>query len=144
MQRWLKFVKYLEGHGWKPHILTVEDGTYSARDEALIAEVPEGLDVYKTKSRDPFRFYNALKGKKDGSVSVAFINIDKDKSLIDRLSMYIRSNFFIPDARKGWIPYAFERMIFAVFLATPGSMMSSSIVFGTFEVNFSTMIFAAA
>ena len=111
MQRWLKFVKYLEEFGWKPHILTVEYGTYSARDEELINEVPEGLSVYKTKSPDPFRIYNFLKGKKDNSVSVALINIDKEKSLIDRLSMYIRSNFFIPDARKGWVPYAYSEAL---------------------------------
>ena len=111
VQRWLKFVKYLEEFGWKPYILTVEDGTYSARDEELINEVPEGLTVYKTKSRDPFRIYNMLKGKKDGSVSVALININKEKSFIDRLSMYIRSNFFIPDARKGWIPFACKEAI---------------------------------
>ena len=106
VQRWLKFVKYLEGFGWKPYVLTVKDGTYSAVDRELEKEVPEGLQVFRTKSRDPFRFYNFLKGKKDGSVSVALININKERSFIDRLSMYIRSNFFIPDARKGWVPFA--------------------------------------
>ncbi|MCD4723382.1 MAG: glycosyltransferase family 4 protein [Bacteroidales bacterium] len=108
VQRWLKFAKYLEEFGWRAHILTVRDGTYSALDEQLLKEVPEGIPVYKTRSRDPFRIYNMLKGKKDGSVSVALININKEKSLLDRLSMYIRSNFFIPDARKGWIPFAYK------------------------------------
>ncbi len=106
MQRWLKFVKYLADFGWDAHILTVEEGTYPARDEALVKEIPSGVKVTKTKSKDPFRFYNMLKGKKDGSVSVALINIDKKRSLLDRLAMYIRSNFFIPDGRKGWVPYA--------------------------------------
>jgi hypothetical protein len=109
VQRWLKFVKYLEDFGWKAHILTVEDGTYSAIDHELEKEVPGNLAVYKTKSRDPFRFYNMLKGKKDGSVSVALINIDKKRSVVDRLAMYIRSNCFIPDARKGWKPYAYRK-----------------------------------
>jgi len=108
VQRWLKFAKYLEEFGWRPVILTVEKGVYSARDEALVKEVPGQLRVIKTKSRDPFRFYNMLKGKKDNEVSVALINIDKKRSLVDRLSMYIRSNFFIPDARKGWVPYAYR------------------------------------
>jgi glycosyltransferase involved in cell wall biosynthesis len=111
VQRWLKFVKYMEENGWKAQILTVEDGTYSAVDEDLIKEVPQNITVYKTKSRDPFRFYNMLKGKKDGSVSVALINIDKKKSFVDRLAMYIRSNFFIPDARKGWVPYAYKKAL---------------------------------
>ena len=111
VQRWLKFVKYLEEFGIKPVILTVENGTYSAHDDALEKEIPAGLEVRKTKSRDPFRFYNMLKGKKDGSVSVALINIDSKRSLVDRLSMYIRSNFFIPDARKGWVPYAYDEAL---------------------------------
>lgn len=106
VQRWLKFVKYLEEFGWEAHILTVEKGTYPARDEELVNEIPAGVKVTKTKSKDPFRFYNMLKGKKDGSVSVALINIDKKRSLLDRLAMYIRSNFFVPDGRKGWVPYA--------------------------------------
>jgi glycosyltransferase involved in cell wall biosynthesis len=109
VQRWLKFVKYLEEFGWKAHILTVEGGTYSAIDQELEKEVPENIEVYKTKSRDPFRFYNMLKGKKDGSVSVALINIDQKRSIVDRLAMYIRSNCFIPDARKGWKPYAYRK-----------------------------------
>jgi len=111
VQRWLKFVKYLGEFGWKAHILTVKDGTYSALDEELEKEVPENIPVHKTGSRDPFRFYNMLKGKKDGSVSVALININKKKSIVDRLAMYIRSNFFIPDARKGWVPYAYKEAL---------------------------------
>ena len=111
VQRWLKFVKYLEGFGWEPQVLTVREGTYSALDHELEKEVPEGLPVYKTRNRDPFRFYNLLKGKKNGSVSVALININKERSIIDRLSMYIRSNFFIPDARKGWVPYAVKEAL---------------------------------
>ncbi len=111
VQRWLKFVKYLEDFGWKAHILTVKDGTYSAIDEELEKEVPANIPVYKTKSSDPFRYYNMLKGKKDGSVSVALINIDKKRSLVDRLAMYIRSNCFIPDARKGWKKYAYKEAL---------------------------------
>jgi glycosyltransferase involved in cell wall biosynthesis len=111
VQRWLKFVKYMKDLGWNASILTVRDGTYPAMDKELAAEVPGGIAVYKTRSRDPFRFYNMLKGKKDRSVSVALINIDKKRSLVDRLAMYIRSNFFIPDARKGWVPFAYREAL---------------------------------
>jgi glycosyltransferase involved in cell wall biosynthesis len=111
VQRWLKFVKFFKSLEWNPIILTVKDGTYSAMDEALTREIPENLAIYKTRSKDPFRFYKLLKGKKDNAVSVALINIDKEKSLIDSLSMYIRSNFFIPDARKGWTPYAYKKAV---------------------------------
>ena len=111
MQRWLKFVKNLPALGWEPHVLTVRNGTYSATDEQLTAEVPGNVHVYKTKSRDPFRLYTLLKGKKDRSVPVALINIDRKRSAVDRIAMYIRSNFFIPDARKGWIPFAVKEAL---------------------------------
>ena len=111
VQRWLKFVKNLPALGWEPHVLTVRNGTYSATDEQLTAEVPGNVHVYKTKSRDPFRLYTLLKGKKDRSVPVALINIDRKRSAVDRIAMYIRSNFFIPDARKGWIPFAVKEAL---------------------------------
>lgn len=111
VQRWLKFVKYFEKQGWKAFVITVQDGTYSASDPELEKDIPAGITVFKTRSRDPFRFYNLLKGKKDGSVSVALINIDSRKSFVDRLAMYIRSNFFVPDGRKGWVPYAYRQAV---------------------------------
>jgi len=111
VQRWLKFTKYLGEFGWKARVVTVKDGTYSAIDNKLEDEVHADISVSKTKSRDPFRFYNMLKGKKDGSVSVALININRKRSLIDRLAMYIRSNCFIPDGRKGWVPFAYREAL---------------------------------
>jgi glycosyltransferase involved in cell wall biosynthesis len=111
VQRWLKFTKYLSEFEWEARILTVKDGTYSAVDHELENEVPKDILVYKTKSRDPFRFYNMLKGKKDGAVSVALININKKRSLVDRLAMYVRSNCFIPDGRKGWVPFAYREAL---------------------------------
>jgi len=111
VQRWLKFTKYLSEFGWESVVLTVQDGTYSAIDNELEKEIPLDIVVHKTRSRDPFRFYNMLKGKKDGSVSVALININKKRSLVDRLAMYIRSNCFIPDGRKGWVPFAYREAL---------------------------------
>jgi len=111
VQRWLKFTKFLGKFGWEAAVLTVKDGTYSAIDNELEKEVPGDIPVHKTKSRDPFRFYNMLKGKKDGSVSVALININKKRSLVDRLAMYIRSNCFVPDGRKGWVPFAYREAL---------------------------------
>jgi glycosyltransferase involved in cell wall biosynthesis len=103
VQRWLKFVKYLRQFGWEPVVLTVSGGTYPSVDPTLEAEIPEGLAVYKTRSNSgPFRWYNLLKGNRSRQVSVALINTASKPSLFDRLAVFIRSNLFIPDARKGW------------------------------------------
>ncbi len=110
VQRWLKFARYLPDNGWEPVILTVRDGSYPAVDESLLRDVPEGLEVYKTKAGGPFRWYNALKGKKGNNVSVALIRKEKRAGRFDRLAVWIRSNLFIPDARKGWKRYALREI----------------------------------
>ena len=45
VQRWLKFAKYLPEFGWEPIIFTPENPDFDQRDESLIKEVPEGLEI---------------------------------------------------------------------------------------------------
>jgi len=108
VQRFLKFCKYLPKYGWEPIVITVKDGSYPSIDESLIDDIPEGLEVHKTKTFEPFTIYNALRGKKGKSVSVGLIGIKDRKSPIQKLSMHVRANYFIPDARKGWKTYALK------------------------------------
>lgn len=105
VQRFLKFCKYLHEFGWEPYILTVKNGSYPSHDESLLKDVPEGIKVFRTKTREPFEIYNKLTGKKGKSISVGLIDMEST-SFIKRLAMYIRANFFIPDARKGWNRFA--------------------------------------
>ena len=105
VQRWLKFSKYLAEYGWQPVILTVENGSYPYIDESLAAQVPSNIKVYRTKTFEPFELYNLLRGKRGKAVPLAVATASKP-SLFQRLSAFIRANFFIPDARRGWIPYA--------------------------------------
>ena len=64
IQRTLKFVKYMRFFGWEPVILTVENGEYPAIDLSLIQEIPDNIQVYKTKAFQPFQLYRMLTGKK--------------------------------------------------------------------------------
>jgi glycosyltransferase involved in cell wall biosynthesis len=108
VQRVLKFVKYLPEFGWQPVVLTVQDGDYPARDESLLAEIPHHAIVYRTKIFEPYRLYRKLTGK-PANAPVDVENIPqgrKKKSLTETLAEFVRSTFFIPDARIGWYPYA--------------------------------------
>ncbi|HOV98715.1 MAG TPA: glycosyl transferase, partial [Bacteroidota bacterium] len=49
--------KYLKQYGWGTSVLTVEEDTFSARDETLLKEVDPDTLFVKTKSNDPFRLY---------------------------------------------------------------------------------------
>ncbi|MCD4665940.1 MAG: glycosyltransferase [Bacteroidales bacterium] len=109
VQRFLKFVKYLKDFGWKPYILTVNNGSYPSRDESLLNDVPSGLEVYRTKTFEPYRMFNLIKGKRSKSTPIGFINLSNKKNWLNYLSLYIRANFFIPDARKGWNRFAINK-----------------------------------
>ncbi len=108
VQRILKFCKYLREFGWEPVVVTVQDGSYPATDDSLEKDVPEGLKVIRTKTREPHRMYNALRLQKGKSVPVALMGMRDSKSIPKKVSLWIRANYFIPDARKGWMKYAFQ------------------------------------
>lgn len=105
VQRVLKITKYLQEFGWKPHILTVSNGQYPARDESLAAEIPEGTPVFRTKIYEPYDLYRLLTGKRgNNAIDVNVIKRDDDKlAWKDRIAELIRATLFIPDARIGWM-----------------------------------------
>jgi len=111
VQRFLKFVKYFSSFGVHPTILTVKNGSYSSVDASLMEDVPMEVTTFKTKAIEPFAMYNLLRGKKGKSVEVGMGNIKNPTSLFGKISRYIRSNYFIPDARVGWNSYATKEAI---------------------------------
>jgi len=99
----LKIVKHLPQFGWQPVVLTVEEDTFSAKDESLLNEIDENLKVFKAKSFEPFELYKKFTGKKKDEQLIASETISTiNKSLTHRISIWIRMNLFIPDARVGW------------------------------------------
>jgi glycosyltransferase involved in cell wall biosynthesis len=105
VQRWLKFSKYLPQFGWEPVILTIDPAfaTYPAIDSSLEKEVPENIEVYKTRATDWFRIYINDKSK----IPSAGFAKNLDNSIKGKFFRFIRGNFFIPDPRRGWNKYAF-------------------------------------
>ncbi len=102
--RWLKFSKYLPEFGWIPVIYTPENPEPQETDPSLIKEIPDKITVIKRPIWEPYRLYKMFSRKgKDEKISTAFISEKKSNSLIDKTSNFIRSNFFIPDARRFWI-----------------------------------------
>jgi glycosyltransferase involved in cell wall biosynthesis len=106
VQRWLKFSKYLPEFGWNPIILTVDpdQGSYPQRDESLLKEVRDEVEVFRTHSFEPLQLYAKAVGK-DRVPYGGFSNQKSNSSF----SRFIRGNFFIPDARRGWNRYAIAK-----------------------------------
>ena len=104
VQRWLKFAKYLSDFGWEPIIYTVENGEYPVLDYDLLDEVPKGITVLKTPIWEPYSIYKKFTGrKKEDKINSGFLSEKKNPKLLEKLSIWIRGNLFIPDARKFWI-----------------------------------------
>ncbi len=104
VQRVLKFIKYLPQFGWEPVVFTVSNGQFLGYDESLISEVPPNLKIYKSNTIEPYSIYNLLSGKeKSSTVDVNTAEIDYGKlNFKQKITEFIRSTFFIPDARIGW------------------------------------------
>ena len=104
VQRWLKFTKYLKRYGWEPIIYTAENGEIPVVDMSLLKDVPEELTILKTPIWEPYQLYKRFIGrKKDDKINASFLSENKKAGLSEKISIWIRGNFFIPDARKFWI-----------------------------------------
>ena len=108
VQRWLKFVKYLPDFDIQPIVLTVnpEQAEYPVLDPSLEADIDPDLKVYRTNCKGVYDLYKKFAGVKTAPYS-GFANEHKP-SLTQKIARFIRGNFFLPDARRGWIKYAFE------------------------------------
>ena len=105
VQRWMDFAKYLKQFGWEPIVLTVDEkqASYATLDHSLLEEVKDVL-VIKTSTREPLKWYSRLtSGSSNAGIPQGEVNTT---SFFGKCAAYIRGNFFIPDARKGWVPFA--------------------------------------
>ena len=104
VQRWLKFVKYLREFGWEPVIYTPSNPEFPVIDDTLSKDIPEGIEVIRTPIWEPYAFYRRITGKKSTvKINSGFLNHKRSPGLFEKLSVWVRGNLFIPDARKFWI-----------------------------------------
>lgn len=100
VQRWLKFAKYLPDYGWEPLVFTPENPDFELRDESLVTKVPSSLEVLKFPIWEPYGILKALKGGKLKDPGLIIEN--KEKSLLDKISIWLRANLTVPDPRVFW------------------------------------------
>ena len=103
VQRWLKFVKYLPEYGIEPIVYIPENPNYPIVDETLNSEVSSNLTIIKNPISEPYKWASLFSGKTTKTISSGIITETKQQSFIEKILLYIRGNFFIPDARKAWV-----------------------------------------
>ncbi|MBR4756696.1 MAG: glycosyltransferase [Bacteroidales bacterium] len=113
VQRWVKFAKYLPSEGWQPVIYTPMNPELTTVDKTLASEIPPEAEIVKRHITEPYGIYRKLMGKGSSTdlktLTAAGSSGDEvnpinggGKSWKQRLSLYIRGNFFIPDPRIMW------------------------------------------
>jgi hypothetical protein len=102
VQRWLKFTKYLPEFGYEPHVYIPENPSYPIIDPSLDKEVDSRIKIIKQPIWEPYKLAERLTKSNKDLKAGQFETFGK-QGLLSKLSIYIRGNFFIPDARKFWI-----------------------------------------
>lgn len=102
VQRWLKFVKYLPEFGWEPTVFIPENPSYPIVDDTLEKNVSKDLKIIKTKIWEPYQIAEFF-GKDNKKFKAGQFDVGKNQNLKSRLSIWVRGNFFIPDARVFWV-----------------------------------------
>lgn len=134
VQRWLKFVKYLARKNYHCIVYTPKNPEIPVIDTSLLKDIPQkNFEIIKTKIIEPYSLYRYITGKSsDEKITVAFLNeTSKKKSITEKISKWIRANFFIPDARMWWInpsvrylsKYLFENKVDCIISTGPPHSM---------------------
>lgn len=108
VQRWLKFVKYLPEFGVEPIVYCPENPNYPIMDESLVNEIPENITILKQPINEPYGLASLFSKGKSKTISSGVIPKAKKQSIVEKAMLYVRGNFFIPDARKNWIKPSVE------------------------------------
>ncbi len=102
VQRWLSFVKYLPDFGITPVVYAPQNPHYPITDNALENNIPDGITIIKQPIFEPYGLASTFSKKKTKQMSSGLISAEK-QSFTERILLWIRGNFFIPDARKFWV-----------------------------------------
>lgn len=106
----MNFSRYLSDFGLEPVVITVDPlkGSYKFLDESLLEKVRH-VRVFRTNSFEPLHLYiRLLGGDKQKHIPQGFAG-ESDPTFFQKMSRFLRGNLFLPDARKGWNRYAFNK-----------------------------------
>ncbi|WP_405198603.1 glycosyltransferase family 4 protein [Christiangramia sp. LLG6405-1] len=103
VQRWLKFVTYLRDFDIEPVLYIPENPGYPLLDKSLVAEIPTGIRILKQPIFEPYQVAEIFSRGDSKTISSGIIAKEQEQSAIQKLMLFVRGNFFIPDARKFWI-----------------------------------------
>ena len=108
VQRWLKFIKYLPKDRFEITAVIPQNPDYASTDDSLLKEIPEGITTIEVPLKEPSRWIKKLFKGKTKKLQRGFI--DKKPGLLEQALLWIRGNYFIPDARVSWVKNVVEEL----------------------------------
>ncbi|MBJ7879884.1 glycosyltransferase [Gelidibacter salicanalis] len=103
VQRWLKFVKYLPDFDVQPIVYVPENPSYPMLDNTLLEEIPKEVTILKQPINEPYKLAEFFSKQSSKTISSGVIPKEKKQTVMQQLMLYVRGNYFIPDARKAWV-----------------------------------------
>lgn len=102
VQRWLKFTRYLRDFGIEPVVYVPDNPHYPLQDRSLEDQVPD-VEIIRKPILEPYAWASLLGRKETREISSGIIPAESRQGFLQRMLLFIRGNFFIPDARKFWV-----------------------------------------
>jgi glycosyltransferase involved in cell wall biosynthesis len=122
--RWLTLSHKLQMQGWSVTVITTKDGDYPVIDNSLEQLILPELKVIRTKTPVFGKVIKKFYRKKE-SIPYGSMNWLKSDSLAKKISLWIRLNLLIPDARMMWNKYA-KKAAENAFLTQPFDWLITS------------------
>jgi glycosyltransferase involved in cell wall biosynthesis len=109
VQRWLNISRHFEAQGIQSFVVTIREdkATFPMVDESLLKEVPQSAKTYRTDTSELLNFYKKTVGK--GKVPSTGLVDEPNPNFLQKISRFMRGNFFLPDPRIGWNKHAFKQ-----------------------------------
>lgn len=108
VQRTAKLVKYLPACGWQPWVLTVREAYDYYSDPAMLADIPPGVAVQRTRAIEPMKWVRRrLKSTADARSQLASGRVISQGGVVKRRWLLnLKELIFAPDGEIGWLPFA--------------------------------------
>ena len=89
-------------------LIIPENPDYASTDHSMLEEEPSNLKLIKVPIKEPSRILKKFLGSKTKKLQKGFI--EPRPSMINKILLYIRGNYFIPDARISWVDAVLEKI----------------------------------
>jgi hypothetical protein len=124
-----RFMQYLPEMGWKPVVITPQDGMYHRPRRGWAP--PSGTQVVRTATFELSRVFRSIHrrmGRADTSPDEIVAPVEAGR-LGSALRSLLREIVYVPDAQIGWLPFALRASAAAVRQQAPDVVYTTSVPF---------------